>query len=293
MRHLWIALVPGSSSKQCVREPRSRAGKAELHSVAFPLHVFIKHGGGRNPKQIISVKAEGSKGMWAGVQGCFGGAELCVCKQSTQNCLWPTALWLKFAVSFTICQTGFESGQQNSSGIKMPLLICVSKWMCTLIHTNPETPGGNKTDSVFYKPFVQLLMPWPDCPLGCCASTFPQVFAKPSVLWLPALCSLLCLGVGFSAPVLEIPLSRDTEEFIPFVQVMQKQLNMIQCFGWNPYVCFTLEDLWFGPTSLIYYAIIKLRRIIWKDEIDVQLFSHCLKVEAPLISWAQKLGGLI
>lgn len=35
---------------------------------------------GKKSQADISVKAEGSKGMWAGVQGCFGGAKLSVCK---------------------------------------------------------------------------------------------------------------------------------------------------------------------------------------------------------------------
>lgn len=156
--------------------------------------------GGRNHKKIIRVKAEGSKGTWAGKQGCSGAAELCVCKQSRHRYLGPTALCkLRFAVSFDICQTGFEDGQQNSPGIKVHLHICVSKWMCMLVHTNPETPGGNKTESVFYKPFVQLLMPWPDCPK---AAVLPHthnlcLFAKASAL---TACTVLWVDFFSSNP---------------------------------------------------------------------------------------------
>jgi len=42
----------------------------------FPFHVFTKHGVGRKHNQVISVDAEGLKGMWAVAQGCFVGTEL-------------------------------------------------------------------------------------------------------------------------------------------------------------------------------------------------------------------------
>lgn len=121
---LWIALVSGSS--------RGVSGSQEVELERqyctlwhFPFMCLRSMMGGSNHKQIISVKAEGSKGTWAGVQGCVWGAELCMCKQRRQRYLWPTALCLRFAVSFAICQIGFEDGQQNSSGIKVHLHICV------------------------------------------------------------------------------------------------------------------------------------------------------------------------
>ena len=53
-------------------------------SIAFALHVFVKHGVGRKHKQIISVNAEALKGMWTVAQGCFVGAELCVQVKETE-----------------------------------------------------------------------------------------------------------------------------------------------------------------------------------------------------------------
>lgn len=106
----------------------------------------------------------------------------------------------------------------------------------TCTHKNPETPGGNKTESVFYKPFVQLLMPWPDCPR---AAVLPQthklgLFAKPSALTACTVLFAVLLGGFFSAQILAVPLLRDREELIPFAQVMQKQSNVIQNLSWNP-----------------------------------------------------------
>lgn len=85
VRDLWIALVPGFSSKWCFKEPRNRAGKAGLHFKAFPLHVFIKHGMGRKHKHMISANSQGLKSMWAAAQGCFVGPELCAQAEETER----------------------------------------------------------------------------------------------------------------------------------------------------------------------------------------------------------------
>lgn len=146
VRDLWIALVPGSSSKWCFREPRNRAGKAGVHFKAFPLHVFIRHGMGRKRKHMISVNSQGLKSMWAVAQGCFVGPELCAQAEEME---------MLVAHNFVVEVFSFLCHMQASlwrwpTNIfryeRAPTHKCIWMQTCTVMHTHRETSGRNRTD---------------------------------------------------------------------------------------------------------------------------------------------------
>lgn len=163
--------------------------------------------------------------------------------------MWLIALSLRFSVFSAIWQQGFEDSQQRSSGIKVHLHIRASK--CKQAHSCMHIQkllGETRLTLVFISPLFSCL---------CCCQPAPRLLwfriptgdcQTPRALTACTICRLLQQGgagwiIFFSAPVLRVSLLRDTEKFIPFVQVMQKQLNVIHYWGWNPQFSFTASGI--------------------------------------------------